>query len=74
MESFLRKFFPEVSSRTKMSAGHDAYYVARVAPTAMIFTPCTDGITHNNNEHATLERSVPGVNVLANVVLKRAQR
>ena len=25
MESFLRKFFPEVSSRTKMSAGHDAY-------------------------------------------------
>jgi len=55
-------------------AGHDAYYVARIAPTAMIFTPCTDGITHNNNEHATLERTVPGVNVLANVVLKRAQR
>ena len=55
-------------------AGRDAYFVARVAPTAMIFTPCTDGITHNNNEHATLERTVPGVNVLANVVLKRAQR
>ena len=55
-------------------AGHDAYYVARVAPTAMIFTPCTDGITHNNHEHATLERTVPGVNVLANAVLRRAQR
>jgi len=41
-------------------AGHDAYFVARVAPTAMIFRPRTDGITHNN-EHGTLERIVPGV-------------
>ena len=55
-------------------AGHDAYHVARVAPTAMIFTPCTEGITHNNHEHATLERTLPGVNVLANVALQRAQR
>jgi N-carbamoyl-L-amino-acid hydrolase len=55
-------------------AGHDAYHVARVAPTAMIFTPCKDGITHNNNEHATLERTVPGVNVLLNAVLARANR
>jgi N-carbamoyl-L-amino-acid hydrolase len=54
-------------------AGHDAYFVARVAPTAMIFTPCTDGITHNNHEHATLERTVPGVNALLNVVLARAK-
>ena len=55
-------------------AGHDAYFVARVAPTAMIFTPCTDGITHNNHEHANLERTLPGVNVLANAVLARATR
>ena len=55
-------------------AGHDAYHVARVAPTAMIFSPCKDGITHNNNEHADLERTVPAVNVLANVVLDRASR
>jgi N-carbamoyl-L-amino-acid hydrolase len=55
-------------------AGHDAYFVARVAPTAMIFTPCTDGITHNNHEHATLERTVAGVNVLVNAVLSRANR
>jgi N-carbamoyl-L-amino-acid hydrolase len=55
-------------------AGHDAYHVARVAPTAMIFSPCRDGITHNNNEHADLERTVPAVNVLANVVLERANR
>ena len=55
-------------------AGHDAYHVARVAPTAMIFSPCKDGITHNNKEHADLERTVPAVNVLANVVLERANR
>jgi N-carbamoyl-L-amino-acid hydrolase len=55
-------------------AGHDAYHVARVAPTAMIFSPCKDGITHNNHEHADLERTVPSVNVLANAVLARARR
>jgi N-carbamoyl-L-amino-acid hydrolase len=55
-------------------AGHDAYHIARVAPTAMIFSPCKDGITHNNHEHADLERTVPAVNVLANVVLQRANR
>ncbi|HEY5636578.1 MAG TPA: Zn-dependent hydrolase [Burkholderiales bacterium] len=55
-------------------AGHDAYFVARVAPTAMIFTPCLEGITHNNREHATLERTLPGVNVLANAALARANR
>ncbi len=55
-------------------AGHDAYFMARVAPTAMIFTPCRDGITHNNHEHATLERSLPGVNVLLNVAAERALR
>lgn len=53
-------------------AGHDAYHVAKVAPTAMIFTPCRDGITHNNNEHADLARTVPGVNVLLHAVLARA--
>jgi N-carbamoyl-L-amino-acid hydrolase len=55
-------------------AGHDAYHVARVAPAAMIFSPCKDGITHNNHEHADLERTVPSVNVLSNAVLARASR
>jgi N-carbamoyl-L-amino-acid hydrolase len=40
----------------------------------MIFSPCKDGITHNNHEHADLERTVPAANVLANVVLERANR
>ena len=55
-------------------AGHDAYHVSKVAPTAMIFTPCRDGITHNNHEFADLERTLPGVNVLLNAVVARANR
>ena len=38
-------------------AGHDAVYMSRVAPTAMIFVPCKDGISHNEIEDATRERA-----------------
>ena len=31
---------------------------------AMIFTPCQEGITHNNNERAEAGYTAPGVNVL----------
>jgi N-carbamoyl-L-amino-acid hydrolase len=55
-------------------AGHDAYQVSRVAPTAMIFTPCKDGITHNEAEDIDLAMTVPGVNVLMHAVLARANR
>jgi beta-ureidopropionase / N-carbamoyl-L-amino-acid hydrolase len=55
------------------AAGHDAYHVARIAPAAMIFCPCTDGITHNEAEHIELATTVPAVNVLLNSVLRRAK-
>jgi N-carbamoyl-L-amino-acid hydrolase len=55
-------------------AGHDAYHIAKVAPTAMIFTPCRGGITHNNHELTTLEETVPGVTVLLHAALARANR
>lgn len=55
-------------------AGHDAYFLARVCPTAMIFTPCCDGITHNNNELATREDLEPSLNVLLHSVVARADR
>ncbi len=55
-------------------AGHDAYYISRIAPTAMIFTPCRDGISHNEAEHADRDTTVPGVNVLLHAVLARANR
>jgi N-carbamoyl-L-amino-acid hydrolase len=53
-------------------AGHDAIYVARVAPTAMIFVPCRDGISHNENEDASPEHLEAGANVLLHAMLARA--
>lgn len=38
----------------------------------MIFTPCRDGISHNENEHIEPGYTAPGVNVLLNAVLRRA--
>jgi N-carbamoyl-L-amino-acid hydrolase len=40
----------------------------------MIFTPCRDGISHNEAEHAELDETSPGVNVLLHAVLARADR
>lgn len=55
-------------------AGHDAYNLARYAPTAMIFSPCEKGISHNQAENCTLDQIVPATNVLLQVTLKRANR
>ena len=53
-------------------AGHDAYNMARVCPTALIFTPCKRGITHNEAEDIDFAATLPGVNVLLHAVLSRA--
>lgn len=53
-------------------AGHDAIYMARVAPTSMIFVPCEGGISHNETENAKPEDLAAGCNVLLNVMLERA--
>ena len=53
-------------------AGHDAVYMARVAPTAMIFVPCVGGISHNEIEDAKPEDLAAGGNVLLNAVLDTA--
>src|SRR5260370_40938590 len=50
-------------------AGHDAAYVARVAPTAMIFVPCRDGISHNEAEFSSKEQCAAGAQVLLQAVL-----
>jgi N-carbamoyl-L-amino-acid hydrolase len=54
-------------------AGHDAIYMARVAPTSMIFVPCEGGISHNEIENAKAEDLAAGCNVLLNVMLEKAQ-
>jgi len=53
-------------------AGHDAVYLARIAPTAMIFVPCIGGISHNEIEDAKPDDLTAGCNVLLNAVLDRA--
>jgi beta-ureidopropionase / N-carbamoyl-L-amino-acid hydrolase len=53
-------------------AGHDAVYMARVAPTAMVFVPCADGISHNEVEDAKPEDLTMGCTVLLNAMLERA--
>ena len=50
-------------------AGHDSVYVARVAPTAMIFVPCRDGISHNEAEFSSKEQCAAGAQVLLQAVL-----
>jgi N-carbamoyl-L-amino-acid hydrolase len=55
-------------------AGHDACYLAQVAPTSMVFVPCIDGISHNEIEDATPEWIEAGGNVLLHAMLGRASR
>lgn len=53
-------------------AGHDAVYLSAVAPTAMIFVPCKNGISHNELEEVLQEHLAAGANVLLHAVLARA--
>jgi beta-ureidopropionase / N-carbamoyl-L-amino-acid hydrolase len=55
-------------------AGHDAVNIATVVPTAMIFIPCKDGISHNETEDASPEHVAAGANVLLHAMLERANR
>ena len=53
-------------------AGHDAVYMARLAPAGMIFIPCKDGISHNEIESAEPAHITAGANVLLHAMLERA--
>jgi beta-ureidopropionase / N-carbamoyl-L-amino-acid hydrolase len=55
-------------------AGHDAAYIARVAPTAMIFVPCRGGISHNEAEFTSKEQCAKGAQVLLQAVLDYDRR
>lgn len=53
-------------------AGHDAVHMASIAPTAMVFVPCKDGISHNEIEDATPEDLGAGAQVLCDAMLSAA--
>jgi N-carbamoyl-L-amino-acid hydrolase len=54
-------------------AGHDACWINRVAPTAMIMCPCVDGLSHNEAEKITMDWASSGANVLFHAVLETAE-
>lgn len=53
-------------------AGHDACNIARRIPSAMIFTPCKDGISHNEAEEISPAWAEAGANVLLRTALRLA--
>ena len=55
--------------RIVSGAGHDSAYIAKVAPTTMIFAPCEKGISHNEAEKAEPEHIAAGADVLLQAVL-----
>ncbi|WP_028226169.1 Zn-dependent hydrolase [Paraburkholderia ferrariae] len=60
------------NERIVSGAGHDAIHLARYCPTAMVFIPCVDGLSHNEAEDALPEDVTAGTNVLLNAVAARA--
>ena len=58
--------------RIVSGAGHDSLHTARIAPTAMIFVPCTGGLSHSEAEAATSHDLAAGADVLLNAILKAA--
>jgi N-carbamoyl-L-amino-acid hydrolase len=54
-------------------AGHDACWINKVAPTAMIMCPCIDGLSHNEAEDISKEWSTAGAEVLFHAVVETAE-
>lgn len=54
-------------------AGHDACWVARVAPSTMIMCPCVGGVSHNEAEDISKEWAVAGADVLFHAVVETAE-
>ncbi len=54
-------------------AGHDACWINRVAPTAMVMCPCVDGLSHHEAEEITKDWAAAGADVLLHAVLETAE-
>jgi len=54
-------------------AGHDACWINRLYPTAMIMCPCVDGLSHNEAEEISPQWAEAGTNVLLHAVLETAE-
>ncbi len=81
MDSALRTHLTSSSEALGLShisiasgAGHDMAHMSRIAPAAMIFIPCKDGLSHCPEEYATPEAIAKGSAVLTHTVLMLASR
>ncbi len=54
-------------------AGHDACWINRVAPTAMVMCPCVDGLSHNEAEDISKQWATAGTDVLMHAVVETAE-
>jgi N-carbamoyl-L-amino-acid hydrolase len=54
-------------------AGHDACWINRVAPTAMVMCPCVDGLSHNEDENISKEWATAGADVLFHAAIETAE-
>ncbi|MCZ4261821.1 Zn-dependent hydrolase [Limimaricola sp. G21655-S1] len=54
-------------------AGHDACWIAGIAPTAMVMCPCKDGLSHNEAEEITQDWATKGCDVLLHAVIEAAE-
>ncbi|WP_288938054.1 M20/M25/M40 family metallo-hydrolase, partial [uncultured Roseovarius sp.] len=54
-------------------AGHDACWINRVAPTAMVMCPCVDGLSHNEAEEISKDWAAAGTDVLMHAVVETAE-
>ncbi len=61
------------SKRMISGAGHDAFYVASRCPTGMIFIPCWEGISHNEEESATQADCAAGTQVVLDTLVRLDQ-
>ncbi len=58
------------TKRMPSGAGHDAQMLSRICPTAMVFTPSVNGLSHNIAEFTEAVDIEAGANVLLQVVLE----
>lgn len=58
--------------RMPSGAGHDAQMLARVCPTAMVFTPSHEGLSHNPAEYTSPGDLEAGANVMLHAMLSLA--
>ena len=79
MDKDLRKHLSETARQLKLSqielssgAGHDMAHISQVAPAAMVFIPCKDGLSHCPEEFTTSEAIAKGSAVITKTILDLA--